>query len=141
MSKNKDILQSPGQNNFSTPKDYFDQLPAAIMNRIHSPKKNPVLGLKPVHALAALAISACIIAYTFIFKRSAVPSDIILSENEVEHVIANPELYNLDAATVTEYLSLNLTDKTLSGEYIISDEEIKTYLAENEEITHIINEY
>lgn len=127
---------------FSTPPSYFDHLPSEIMNRIQSSKRKPSFSLTPVHAIASLAISACIIALLFLFKQNAVPSDIELSDNEIEHVVENPDLYDLDVDAITEeYLSLNISEESIYPEAGVSDDEIRTYLEESSETTNIINEY
>ena len=71
----------------------------------------------------------------------ATSNEIVLSEIEMRQVIDNPELYNINETAITDqYLSLNISDESMNSETNVSDEEIKTYLEENSDVTNIINE-
>lgn len=125
------------------------------MDRIHleSKQKNPSLReelsgsryfsfLKPSVAFPSLAVlTGIIILLFFFFYKDSSPDELVLSENDVQQIIDNPELYNIDETAITEeYLALNITDETENAETTVSIEEIKSYLEENADVTNIINE-
>lgn len=130
----------PGTNNFRTPPSYFDELPGRIGNRIHSSKKETAFFLRPSFALGSLAI-LCGVAAFFIFINKDIPAlEVALSETEIEHVIENPELYDLDEDIITErYLSSNFEPDT--DDLGAEEEEIRNFLEESSDATNIINEY
>lgn len=129
------------KNNFSVPKDYFDYLPVEIMDKIHmeSKQKTYFYFFKPSITIPSLAVlSAVIIFLVFFFNKDIPSNELVLSETEVRQIINNHELYNIDETSITEqYLSLNISN---DNEMNISDEEIKSYLEENTDVTNIINE-
>jgi hypothetical protein len=140
----KNFSSIPKSNNFSVPTDYFDFLPEEIMNRVHlrsQPKKVFFL-LKPIIAIPSLAVLSGVIALFFFFHKEVVLADeVTLSENEIQQVIDNPELYNIDKASITEaYLASNISYEPVNEESTVSEEEIKSYLEDNNEVTNIINE-
>ena len=149
MADNKNILphqsslppSGSGQNGFSTPNNYFDELPADIMERIQS-KKKPVFILNPSLTIASMAVLSGIILLLVFIKEESLPAEIQLSDNDIEHVVQNPESYDLDAASIADqYLALNISDEPLNSESAVSDDEIKNYLEENSQTTDIKNEY
>ena len=141
MDIEKDIKK---ENNFSVPKDYFDYLPGEIMNKIHSESKSKekIFLLKPSFIIPSLAVlSGIFFLIIFFLKKDVSPAEIILSDNEVQQIIDNPELYNIDDADIAEkYLSINLSDDSLNVEATVSDDEIKSYLEDNTDVNNIINE-
>ena len=139
MDIEKDIKK---QNNFSVPKDYFDHLPNEIMSRIQIESKEKFFLLKPSFIIPSLAIlSGIIILIVFFLKKDVTTDEIMLSDNEVEQIIDNPELYNIDDAAITEeYLSSNISDELLNTDAMVSDEDIKSYLEDNTDVNNIINE-
>ena len=145
-NKEEDSLLPLGQgkNNFSVPKDYFEYLPEEIMNSIQaeSKRKEKIFLLKPAFIIPSLAIlSGIILLIVFFLKKDVSPAEIILTDNEVQQIIDNPELYNIDEADIAEkYLSINLSDDSLNVEATVSDDEIKSYLEDNTDVNNIINE-
>ena len=142
MDIEKDIKK---QNSFSVPKNYFEYLPGEIMDKIHAESKSheKIFLLKPSFIIPSLAVlSGIIFLIVFFLKKDVSPAEIILSDNEVQQIIENPELYNIDDADITEeYLSLNVSDELPNTETIISDDEIKSYLEHNTDVNNIINEF
>ena len=131
------------ENTFKTPKDYFDYLPSEIMDRIQKePKQKEIFIFKPAFAISSLAvISGIILLVVFLLKKGVPSEEMIFSENEVQYIIENPELYNIDDAAITEkYLSCIISDESLNIEAAISDDEIKSFLEENADVNNIINE-
>ncbi len=126
------------ENNFSVPKDYFEYLPVEIMERVQmGSKREKVSIFKLSFAIPSLAVLCGIIILLIFFLKN----EIILSENEIELIINNPELYNMDEYKITEeYLSMNISDESLTNNETISEEEIKSYLEDNTDVTTIINE-
>jgi hypothetical protein len=58
----------------------------------------------------------------------------------VQQVVDDPELYNIDETAIAEqYLASNIPYETVNEETTVSDEEIKSYLEENSDVTTIIN--
>ena len=95
-------------------------------------------------AIPSLAIcSGLIILLTILFNKSeSVSEETLLSENEVQHVVDYPELYNINDAVITEqYISSNIPDETMNYESAVSEDEIKIYFEENPDATNILNEY
>jgi hypothetical protein len=155
MQTNKDIPHSdknsllpsgPGENNFSVPSDYFDSLPEKIADRIHSgsKQKQPIFLLRPAFAVSSLGIfSIAIVFFVFFFNKHDVASDdMLLSDNEVQHIVDNPELYDIDDEVVTEqYIASDLSGESITEESDLPEDEVKSYLEENIETQNIINEY
>ena len=151
MDSNKDIPENDkfltplerGQNPFSVPADYFDALPEKIMNNIHSTsKKNrPFFLFKPAIALSSCAVLFSIISL-LIFLNKGIPSgEILLSDNDIQKIIDNPELYNLnDEAVTDQYISSDISDEAIT-ESDLPEEEVKSDLEENINLQNIINEY
>ena len=139
MNIDKDIKK---ENHFSAPKNYFDYLPEEIMNRIQIESKEKFFLLKPSFIISSLAVlSGIIIFIVFFLKKDVATDEIILSDNEVEQIIDNPELYNIDDAAITEeYLSSNISDELLNTDAMVSDEDIKSYLEDNTDVNNNINE-
>lgn len=131
------------QNNFSVPQNYFDYLPDEIVEkiRLRSNQKEKFFLFKPIISIPSFAVLSCMVVLLFFFyHKNIVPSDeMILSENEVQQVIDNPELYDIDETSVAEqYLASNISYETANEEATISDEEIKTYLEENNDVTNLL---
>ena len=146
LEEGKILSSIKNENNFSVPSDYFDVLPEKIMDRIQSKSdlKQQLLFLKPSFAIPSLAIcSGLIILLTILFNKSeSVSEETLLSENEVQHVVDYPELYNINDAVITEqYISSNIPDETMNYESAVSEDEIKIYFEENPDATNILNEY
>jgi len=141
----KNLSSIPKKNNFSVPQDYFDFLPEEIMGKIHSTsqQKEKFFLFKPIIAIPSFSVlSGIIILIFFIYHKEVVPCDeMILSENEMQQVIDNPELYNIDESSIAEqYFASNISFEPVTEESTVSDEEIKSYLEENNDLTNIINE-
>ena len=130
------------QNNFSVPKDYFEYLPSAIMEKIQSqPKRKQVFILQPVFSIFSSAvISGIILLVVFLFNKNISSEEVMLSDNEIQHILDNPELYNIDESAITdEFISSNSSAESLTIESNPSDEEIKSYLEETTNVNTIIN--
>jgi hypothetical protein len=154
MGTHKDIEQSgegkilssiDKQNKFSVPADYFDGLPEKITNRIQSGSRQKLFFfLQPAIAIPSLAILISIIALSVLLlnKNNAFPAEILLSDNDVQHIVDNPELYNIDDAVITEqYIFSNISDESINEESALPDDEVRSYLEENTNAQNIINEY
>lgn len=127
---------------FSTPPSYFDSLPAEITDRIQAEKnrKSQFFLLMPSFAIPSMAMVAGAIILLLFLKKEITPLEIQLADNEIEHVVANPELYDIDEDAITEkYLSSNISLESLDED--ASEDEIRSYLEDNSESTSIINEY
>ena len=130
------------ENNFSVPKNYFEYLPSEITDRIHSkPRQGKIFILKPVVAFSSAAILiAAIVLYLFLHKTDNRPLEMILSENEIQDIIDNPESYNIDELAVTEtILNSTISADSLSASLNIPEDEIKSYLEETTNANNIIN--
>jgi len=130
------------QNSFSAPSDYFDTLPVEIMDKIHSSakQKKAFSILNPSFAVTSLALLSGMIALLIFLKTNASSSEIMLSENDIEHVVQNPESYNIDEdAIIEKYLSSTI--ELTEDNPVISDDDIKNFLEESSDINNIINEY
>lgn len=131
------------QNNFSVPQNYFDYLPDEITGkiRIKSDQKEIFFLLNPIITIPSLAVLSCIIAL-FIFshpKKVVSADEMILSENEIQQVVSDPELYNIDDESIYEqYLASNISDESTIEATTISDEEIKVYLEENNDVANLL---
>ena len=141
MSRIDDI---PKENPFNVPKDYFDYLPAEITERVHS-KREEKKGFSfnlSIAVPSAAVVFGIVILIMFLFKDTVDPmEEIVLSENEVQDIIDNPESYNIDETAVTEqYLSMNLEDESIADTEDISEDEINSYLEQNADEENIINE-
>ena len=149
MENNKNIKENnslpplgQGQH-FSVPTDYFDHLPEQIMNRIQgTEQKKQFFLLRPSFAIPSFAVLAgVIILLVFINKNNISANDMLLSDNDTQHIIDNPELYNIDDAVITDqYLASNISDESINDEAAASADEIKSYMEENPELNNIINE-
>lgn len=129
---------------FATPASYFDELPSEIMDRIHqgANDQKPAFNLKPVLAFSSLLILSGIVTLFLLFKNEHLPAEPVLSEFEIEHVLENPDLYNISRDAVTEkYLSMNIPEGDIAEDIALPEEDIRSYLEEDPELTDIINEY
>ena len=143
QEEGKTLSSISKRNNFSTPPDYFDTLPSEIMDRITSKPKQFIF-LKPYFAIPSLTVlSAIIIVLVFYLKKDVVPSyDTELSDNDIEHIITNPELYNISESSITEQYLASVTEEYNTNNLeTISEEDIKSYLEENTNENNIINEF
>lgn len=131
------IAQEPG---FSTPPSYFDELPIVISDRIHSREKKPFFVLKPSFAIGSLAVLSGLIVLFLFLKNDSLPLETELSENDIAHVVANPELYDIDEDVITEaYLSASF--EPAADEFAVPEDQIRNFLDESSDATNIINEY
>jgi hypothetical protein len=130
------------QNHFSVPKDYFEYLPAEITERIQKEPKQKILFIfKPAFAFSSLAvIIAGVVLFLFLHKTDSDQQDLVLSENDVQHIIDNPDLYNIDEEDVTDAIvSSNIPADSLNTDAFATDDEIKNFLEENSNTNNIIN--
>ena len=131
------------QNNLSVPSDYFDHLPEQIMNRIQaSEQKKQFFLLRPAFTIPSFTVLAGVILFLVLINKNNISSnDMLLSDNDTQHIIDNPELYNIDDAVITEqYLASNISDESIDEEAAASADEIKSYMEENPDLNNIINE-
>ena len=147
FDEDKFLSSIPKKNNFSVPTDYFEFLPEQIMNKVQKKKKKKKKEIyflfRPVIAIPSLAVLSGIIVLLFFFynKETNSANNILLSENEVQNVINNPELYNIDEASITEeYLAANISSESVNEESTTSEEEIKSYLEENSDVATMTKE-
>lgn len=144
FNKKKNFSSINKENNFSVPQNYFDYLPEEIMDkiRLESKEKKRFSFCKPSIAIPSLAVlSGVIILLVFFFNKDIASNEAMLSETEVQHVIDNPGLYNIDESAITEhYMASYIANEYSTVETTISDEEIKSYLEENADVTTIINQ-
>ncbi len=130
------------ENNFSVPKDYFDHLPTQVTERIHSEKnkKETIFILKPSFLIPSLAVVVAVILLIFLFPKNN-SQEIILSDNEVQQIIDNADLYNIDENSIADkYISENIPDETSGMANAISDDDAKKFLEENPDVNNIIND-
>jgi hypothetical protein len=136
----------PGKNPFSTPANYFDDLPVNIMDRVQagSKERKAFFSIKPALAIPSLAILAgAVVFLVFLFNKNNVSAnEILLSENEVQHIVSDPESYYIDDASITEeYINDDSSDELLNEESALPEDQVKNYLEENTTTQTIINEY
>jgi hypothetical protein len=140
MDVNKDIKK---ENSFRVPDNYFDYLPQEITGKIKSQTQSiPVFTLRPAVSYLSLALLSFFVFLLINFYKhpSAEANATSLTENDIQQIIDNPSLYNIDEnSAADEYLS-SAPDASTDMEEDFSDEEIKSFLEENNNATSIINE-
>lgn len=139
MDIHKDLKK---QNSFKVPENYFDELPASIMDAVHSSSTSqPTFALRPSVSFAALAVLSGFVFFLIYFSQPQKPvsEDYTLTEGDIQHVIDNSSLYNIDEASIDdEYFSS--IDGSSFGEMGPSEEEIQSYLEENINTNNLIIE-
>lgn len=146
--KNKQVADpllplGPGQNSFKVPNNYFDHLPADIMNTIHSSAKQQAgFTLRPSLSFIALGILTCLVFMLIYFsqKETPLPVQFALTDTELQHVVDNPPLYNIDDNSITEEYLLICCEEPAALDEDASEEEIQTYLEENIHTNNILTE-
>ncbi len=138
MDINKDIKK---ENSFKVPENYFEYLPQEITERIKSGSQSgTVFTLRPSIAFSSLALLSLLAFFLiYISQKSPVTTDYSFSDNDIQQIIDNPQLYNIDDNSIDdEYLSSS-SEASIINENI-SDDEIKTFLEDNNNASAIINE-
>jgi hypothetical protein len=152
------LAEIPKYNPFIVPDGYFDELPALIQEKvIESGKVIPLKErfawiFRPQMAIAA-AITLLIIIAAVIMRNNSVSEEKVNVPFAVNDTSSSPEdtsihaseefaLYSVDEATLIESVEgEEIAQATISDEPSVSNEDIETYLVENNiDVTSIINE-
>jgi hypothetical protein len=126
MEELKDIApilnKLPKKNNFNTPEDYFDELPAIIQGRIKT-KSTFQWGLTFKYALPVLVI--IMMVFYFNDTPSTTTSPIQISKQEAIDYLNKRVDYEIDEMMLTDELADNLTTKQTESssmdEYLLND--------------------
>lgn len=148
-SNSNAFLESLKKKEWGIPPGYFDNLPAAIQNRI-AEKASRIISLKTWaqrrYAYVAVAASIAIIIGAFpVFKKSENNSiekkfNLAFNESDKKFIAGHFEVYNIDEALLTECISNEeITELNLQG---LNEDDILNYLSKESDadLSAIIDE-